>query len=403
MMLKIKGLGVFKQSVAMSVKNIFSNKMRSFLTTLGIIIGVMSVIALVTIVQGVTDELMDSFSDMGAGVLSVTANGTSLKRGLSENDMEGIAELENVKGVSPTISFNTSAVRNGQVCEDVSVKGKNEVYFTNNDVIAYGRPLYSSDMNGDVYVCVVDTSFAEAVFPGENPVGQMVNLGGRQYKIVGLETDNAGGLTSDMLQGSNGGSVIVPYKNAMKASGLALVQSVEVYIDDFEATEAVQASLEKYLDKVFNNNDGSYWIMNLSSLLDTMDTMTSLLTALLTGIASISLLVGGIGIMNMMLVSVTERTKEIGLRKALGAEPSRIQAQFLIEAIILSLAGGFIGMLLGVGISVVAASLMDMTFRLSLSAIYLGVGFSAAVGIIFGWTPARKASRLNPIDALRSE
>lgn len=403
MMLKIKGLGVFKQSIAMSVKNIFSNKMRSFLTTLGIIIGVMSVIALVTIVQGVTDELLDSFSDMGAGVLSVTANGTALKRGLSENDMEGIAELENVKGVSPTISFNTSAVRNGQVCEDVSVKGKNEVYFRNNDVIAYGRPLYSSDMNGDVYVCVVDTSFAEAVFPGENPVGQMVNLGGRQYKVVGLETDDAGGLTSDMSQGSDGGSVIVPYKNAMKAGGLALVQSVEVYIDDVDATDAVQDSLENYLDKVFNNNDGSYWIMNLSSLLDTMDTMTSLLTALLTGIASISLLVGGIGIMNMMLVSVTERTKEIGLRKALGAEPSRIQAQFLIEAIILSLAGGFIGMLLGVGISAVAASLMDMTFRLSLTAIYLGVGFSAAVGIIFGWAPARKASRLNPIDALRSE
>lgn len=402
-MLKFKGAGVFKQSVSMSVKNIFSNKMRSFLTTLGIIIGVMSVIALVTIVQGVTDELMSSFSDMGAGVLSVTANGTPLKRGLSEKDLEGISELGNIKGVSPTISFSTSAVRNGQVCEDVTVKGKNEVYFQNNDAVAYGRALYSSDMDGDVYVCVVDKDFAESVFPGENPVGKSVTLNGQQYKIVGLESDGAGGLTSDMSQGSSGGSVTIPYKNAMKISGMSLVQSIEVYVDDVEATNDVQKALEDYLDSIFNDTDGSYWVMNLNSLLETMDTMMSMLTGLLTGIASIALLVGGIGIMNMMLVSVTERTKEIGLRKALGAEPSRIQSQFLIEAIILSLAGGFVGMLLGVGISVVAAKLMDMTFRLSIAAIELGVGFSAAVGIIFGWAPAKKASELNPIDALRSE
>ena len=143
--------------------------------------------------------------------------------------------------------------------------------------------------------------------------------------------------------------------------------------------------------------------MNLESILDMMDTMMSMMTGMLTGVASIALLVGGIGIMNMMLVSVTERTKEIGLRKALGAEPSRIQAQFLIEAVILSLAGGLVGMLLGIGVSAIATTALEVEFHVSASAIQLGVGFSAAVGIIFGWAPAKKASELNPIDALRSE
>ncbi|MCM1579566.1 MAG: ABC transporter permease, partial [Ruminococcus sp.] len=347
---------------------------------------------------------MDTFSNLGAGVLTVTVNGTALKRGLTEKELEEINQMDRVKGVSPTVTLSTSAARNGEVYEDVSVKGKNEMYFRNNDdEIAYGRGLNLSDMAGDVYVCVVDMDFAEAVFAGENPIGKKVTLGGRQYTVVGLQSDGSGGLTADMSQGSDNGSVIIPYKNAMKINGISLVQNIDVYLDDVDATDSVKEELESYLDKTFNDKDGSYWIMNLETLTDTIETMTSMLTALLAGIASISLLVGGIGIMNMMLVSVTERTKEIGLRKALGAEPSRIQVQFLIEAVILSLAGGFAGMLLGIGVSAIAAALMETSFRLSAFAIELGVGFSAAVGIIFGWAPAKKASELSPIDALRSE
>ena len=160
--------------------------------------------------------------------------------------------------------------------------------------------------------------------------------------------------------------------------------------------------LEDTLYAAFNYHDDTYNVINMESLLDTMNTMMSLMTGLLAGIASIALLVGGIGIMNMMLVSVTERTAEIGLRKALGAEPGQIQLQFLIESFILSMLGGLIGMILGVLVSMVFAMVADIAFRISWSAIALGVGFSASVGIIFGWTPARKASMLNPIDALRS-
>jgi len=167
-------------------------------------------------------------------------------------------------------------------------------------------------------------------------------------------------------------------------------------------TDQVIEALENLLHAAFNYHDDTYRVINMESLLDTMNTMMGMMTGLLAGIASIALLVGGIGIMNMMLVSVTERTMEIGLRKALGAEPGQIQLQFLIESFMLSILGGVIGMVLGVAVSYIFSVVADITFRISWSAIVLGVTFSASVGIIFGWAPARKASMLNPIDALRS-
>ena len=402
-MLNIKGFGIVKKSFSMSVKNIISNKMRSFLTTLGIIIGVMSVIALMTIVEGVTNELMSSLSDMGAGMLSVTATGTTLQPGLSKAHLEQLEELDNVLGVSPNVSLTTSAVRNGKVVESVTIKGKSEAYFRSNDVINYGRPLYESDMDGNVAVCIIDETFAKNLFLGENPLGIEVVLGSYTYKVVGVQKKGSGGLTDDMMQSTEGGSVLVPYENVLRMIGRILVTSFDVYVDDVELTSKTQEELEETLRQIFDNDEDAYWVMNLESLLDMMDTMMSMMTGLLAGIASISLLVGGIGIMNMMLVSVTERTKEIGLRKALGATPGRRQIQFLIEAIILSLTGGVIGLIVGLAISAVAASLLEITFTISVSAIRLGLGFSAAVGIIFGWAPAKKASELNPIDALRSE
>jgi len=216
---------------------------------------------------------------------------------------------------------------------------------------------------------------------------------------------NEGAMQDAMTQamgGSRDGKLIIPYTTAMKVSGLNTISSVEVYIDDTDLTNQVILDAESVLGRAFNYKDDSFRIINLESLLDTMNTMMGMLTTMLAGIASIALLVGGIGIMNMMLVSVTERTTEIGLRKALGARPGSIQQQFLLESIVLSLIGGVLGILMGLGISAVLAVVMDTAFIVFPSAIALGVGFSAGVGIIFGWMPARKASRLNPIDALRS-
>ena len=198
------------------------------------------------------------------------------------------------------------------------------------------------------------------------------------------------------------GTVYVPYTTAKKLMGTSTVSTLEIYLDDPDKTDETIEEMETVLDAIFNYKDNAYMIINMESMTDAMNLMMSMMTSLLVGIASIALVVGGIGIMNMMLVTVTERTTEIGLRKALGAEPGQIQMQFLIEAIILSLIGGVIGVIVGLTVSFVICINTDILFSFNTFAIGLGVSFSAAVGIVFGWAPARKASNLNPIDALRS-
>lgn len=395
-------LSTLKQSMKMSFQNILGNKMRSFLTMLGIIIGVTAVISLITIVSSVTGYMMDSFSSMGAGSLTVSANGTALKQGLSENDLAEIQALNNVAGISPTVSVSTQVVQGTTVSDEVTVSGKNEKYFIRNDIVTLGRPLTAVDMENNITVCLIDQDCAETFFLGENPIGQTLKIGGVQYQVIGLCSKDDSLMSS--LGGKGGdGTIYIPYKNALALNGRNSVTSLEVYVSDTTRTDALVSDLETLLDNTFNHADNAYSVMNMDSLLDMMNTMQTMMTSLLAGIASIALLVGGIGIMNMMLVSVTERTKEIGLRKALGAEPGIIQLQFLMESIILSVMGGLIGIVLGEAISYGAAVLLGTVFAINLSAIGLGFGFSLAVGVIFGWAPARNASRLNPIDALRSE
>ena len=252
-------------------------------------------------------------------------------------------------------------------------------------------------------MCLIDSDLAAALFSGTDPIGQTVLVQGTRFRIIGVLKDaDVSDVMSQMQAGDENGKLIMPYTAYMRLFGVKGVTSLEVYVDDTSRTDEVTDSLEAALEAAFNYREDSYTVINMESLLDVMDTMMGLMTNLLVGIASIALLVGGIGIMNMMLVSVTERTSEIGLRKALGARPRSIQIQFLMESIILSLLGGLIGVVLGLMVSMLLASLMDIAFVLSPGAIALGVGFSLAVGVVFGWAPARKASNLNPIDALRS-
>jgi len=396
---------MLSESIKMSWQNIVHNKMRSFLTTLGIVIGVTAIIALVTIVQGLTDEVTNQFSSLGAGKIIVQAYGTPLKRGLSESDLEKLLEIENVSGISPTMSLVTSVVRNDTLEEDIKVDGKNEVYFRNNDkLIIRGRALNILDMESRNKVAVINRTLEEMLFFSEDSVGQKMQINGTTYTIVGvLDEDAITDVTSMMADSTEAeGKAFIPYTTSMSLAGISSISSFELLISDTEKTKQVVEATESVLNQAFNYKDDSFRIINMDSLLESMDTMTDMLSATMAGIASIALLVGGIGIMNMMLVSVTERTTEIGLRKALGAEPKRIQLQFLIESIFLSLIGGLIGVILGVGISWLVTAALDIDFVMSTWAITLGVGFSAAVGIIFGWAPARKASMLNPIDALRS-
>ena len=397
---------MLKESLRMSWQNICANKMRTFLTMLGIIIGVTAIIALITTVEGATGEITSQFAALGAGKVSVSVSGTPLKRGLSQTDIDRIAALDNLSGVDPTVNMTTYAAIPGLMVEDVSIEGRSAAYFAGErDLIGSGRGLTLMDMDRHSRVCVIDSDLRTALFPGENPIGREIILCGHTFTIVGMTADDSSDVMSAMsaMYGAEtNGTAIIPYEAALRMTGAQNVNSLTLYLADTDLADETIAEVEEVLNAAFNYRDGAYRVINLDSLLDTMDTITGMMTTLLAGIASIALLVGGIGIMNMMLVSVSERTTEIGLRKALGARPRLIQIQFLMESVMLSLMGGFVGIVIGNVLSAVIAYFIDMTFTMSPGACMLAFGFSASVGILFGWAPARKASRLNPIDALRS-
>lgn len=391
---------MFRESLKMSWQNIVHNKMRSFLTILGIVIGVAAIIALITTVQSVITEVNSQFDDLGANTLMVQAQGTALKMGLTDKDFEDLQAVEGIAGASPTVSAHLDIAQNGVVKENVSIQGKNELYFARNpDAVKAGRGLNILDVENKNRVCLISETLENDLFDSESAVGHTLRLGGIAYTIVGV-TASSTDMTS-MLMGTGDG-IIVPYKNAMSLAGVSHIMAVEMYMEDGADTDAVIDDVEAVLGQAFNYKADSFAVTNMESLLDMMHDMQNMMQTMLAVIASIALLVGGIGIMNMMLVSVTERTTEIGLRKALGAQPKRIQMQFLTEAIFLSLFGGIIGIVVGLLISLLVALAIDVGFAISLSAIALGVGFSVLVGVVFGLAPARKASRLNPIDALRS-
>ncbi len=394
---------MLKESLKMSWKNITHNKLRSFLTILGIVIGVTAIIALITIVQGVINNVNQQFESVGANTIVVQAYGTPLKQGLSDKDLEALQDIEGIVGFAPTVTATIDIPNKGSIAENIVLDGKNEVYFRRNpDIVVEGRGINILDIENRNRVCVISREMEQKLFMGESGLNQTITIDGVRYTVIGI-TDTSGKLDSVMTTMANNNEVIMnPYTNVMYLSGAKNIMAVELYMDANANSTNVVDSIKSYLNGAFNYKEDSYAVIEMNSLLDMMKSMQGMMQTMLAGIASIALLVGGIGIMNMMLVSVTERTTEIGLRKALGAEPRTIQIQFLMEAVMLSLLGGFIGLALGLGLSIGAAALIGYDFVLSGSAIGLGVGFSAAVGIVFGFTPAKKASELNPIDALRS-
>ena len=402
MLRKIRGtLVMIGECVRMSLDNIRGNKIRSFLTLLGIMIGVTAVIALISTVSGVSGSLASSFSSMGAGRLSVSVTGSDLKTGMTPEDLAEVTALDSVEGVVPSVSLN-GRVSYGQTVEtNVSVSGRNAYYFQSNpDLIQQGRALNFIDDDNSTYVCVISREMIDTFFFGVNPIGETIYISGIPFTVAGRYEEDSGGGVASMFSGSP--DIMIPYTTAMKINNTRDITSFTVYLREGTDSEAAASEIEERMDILFDFEDDCFTVTAMTSIEETMETMMGMMSTLLAGIASIALIVGGIGIMNMMLTTVTERTVEIGLKKALGAIPWQIQAQFLIESFLLSMIGGLLGVITGLGLSYALCSVLETDFVLNTGAIALGVGFSAAVGIVFGWTPARKASRLNPIDALRA-
>ena len=396
-----KSFIMFRESISMALDNIRNNKVRSFLTLLGIMIGVMAVITLITTVSGVTGSITSSFSSMGVGTLTVQVSGSDSKSGVTPEDLQVITNLDSVDGVSPTVNLNGRVSYGKNVQTGKTTSGKNAYYFTANpDMIVQGRALNFTDDDNSTYVCVISQDLVDEFFLGKNPIGETLYVAGLPFTVVGRYKEDSGGGVASIFMGS--ADVIIPYTTAMKVNNSDEVTSFTVYLKEGVESDAAQSEIEDAMDKLFDYEEDCFTVSSMESIEDTMNSMATMLSSLLAGIASIALLVGGIGIMNMMLTTVTERTTEIGLKKALGAVPGQIQSQFLMESFLLSMIGGLTGAVFGLALSFGLCKLLGTSFVFNGGAILLGVGFSAAVGIIFGWASAQKASKLNPIDALRA-
>ncbi len=392
---------MLRECFVMSIHNILGSRMRSFLTILGILIGVAAVIALITTVSGFSGSLSDSFSSMGAGTLTVSVSGSELKEGLSSADLDTMTAMDCVRGVTPTVSLKARVSRGDAYESSISVSGRNTFYFReNSEMVSRGRAITPVDESNMSYVCLITTEMMETFFFGVDPLGETLYISGIPFQVVGILSDDTTESLTSLMSGSS--DILVPYTTAMRLNNVNMVTSFTVYLADGVDSETGTTLIEEELDRMFSFEEDCFTVTNMSGVEDTMESMLNMVSALLAGIASIALVVGGIGIMNMMLTTVTERTVEIGLKKALGALPWQIQVQFLMESFMLSMIGGIVGILIGLILSYTLCTMMETSFVISMGAIALGAGFSAVVGIIFGWAPARKASKLNPIDALRS-
>ena len=385
-----------RQSIKMAMSAVASNKMRSFLTMLGIIIGVMAVTLLISIVQGGTSVITDSMESLGGNRLTVSVRAQNKK--LTYAELQGLEEIEGISAVVPYLSGQGTATAGGNSA-DISLLGITEGYQYAQDMnLAEGRNLTEFDRKNRLQVCVIGAGAAGELFGTAQALDREVRIMGYDYRVVGVLEEE-----DDSAMGSSNDSIYVPLTNAQRMLKQSSVTSFYVLAENENVLHEAQTAVDDYLYDKFGSDD-SYTIINMSDVADMMDTVLETLSLMLGGIAGISLLVGGIGIMNIMLVSVTERTKEIGIRKAIGAQRSDITIQFMIESVVISLLGGVIGMVLSqVILSILNLAIADVSFSISLSVGALALGFSVAVGLIFGIYPANTAAKLKPIYALRYE
>lgn len=386
------------QSVKMAWKSIIGAKIRSLLTMLGIIIGVSSVITLVSVGQGTTSQITEQLEGLGTDLLTVNITGRGNTTSLSYEEAMQLADIEGIKAVSPVVSGSATAKKD-TVNDSVSIEGIAPSYEEVQDFhVQSGRYILDLDNEFRMKVALIGTETASTFLGTADPVGETIQLNGTSFKIVGLLESKGSSLT-----GSNDNKILIPISTAERFLRSRGVRSITVQVEDTKQIEQVKSSLEAALDKKFMNADNAYTMFNSQEMLDTLNSTTQMLSLALGGIAGISLLVGGIGIMNIMLVSVSERTREIGIRKAIGAKKRNILLQFMVESTALSGFGGLIGVGLGYGASALIGHYSSLSTSVSVAIVLIAFGFSLFIGVVFGMIPANKAAKLRPIYALRTD
>ena len=391
------------QSFKMAVKAVAGNKMRSFLTILGVVIGVVAIVVLVSIGQGANSSVVESIEGMGTTLITANINA----RRTNPIDLDSLNELalnEAISYVAPISSVSGTVKAGTTTYDDGVVQGTTPGYESiRNWTVAEGRFLQQPDIDNRSFVAVIGSEAATEMYGTTHAVGETFSLNGYTLTVVGVLAQ-----VGSSASGSNDNQILIPFTLAQRLSNQTSISSFYVSAASSSQVEQAQAAVESYLEKAFANyNTNSfgtqYSVFNQSEMLSTLSETTNTLTLMLGGIAAISLLVGGIGIMNIMLVSVSERTREIGIRKAIGAARGNILMQFLIESLVVSLMGGLLGLAISVAAVKALAPVLQMTLTIPVNVAWMAIGFSVFIGVVFGMYPANKASKLRPIEALHYE
>lgn len=399
-MMRRANLMSLKKSFELALANILYDKKRSVLTMLGIIVGVAAVIILISLMNGMTSTISDKFNEMGTTTLNITVQDRGGSRTVKEEDMYNLRD-ENpglLSGVSPSATLARATVKTSDSTDTITTNatGVSEEYADMKKLnVTDGRFLDYMDIEKISKVCVVGTYIQKELFGMTSALGNQIKINGVSYTVVGVleEKDDSESNGSDDV-------IYIPYTTALRNGTSSTVSSYTLTAASDDVVDQALELVKKRLLDILGDED-YFSATSMAEMIDMMMEMVGKMKILLVAIAGISLLVGGIGIMNIMLVSVTERTREIGIRKSLGAKGKTIMSQFVIEAGTVSGVGGIIGIFVGSAVSVIAGKLLDMATYPSIGAILLSFGVSVGIGIIFGYLPAKKAAALNPIDALR--
>ncbi|MBD3804309.1 MAG: ABC transporter permease [Thioclava sp.] len=395
------------ETVRLALTAITRNALRSFLTVLGVVIGVAAVIAMVTVGQGSSEQVSANVESLGTSVLVLRPGAQMMGPGARDNapsfklaDVEALQDLTSLSAVAPTVSSSETAVY-GNSNRSTTITGTTSAYLEIGGwEIARGRSFSTAEDRSGANVCIIGETVRTALFGSTDPTGEKIRIKSISCEVIGLlVAKGAGSFGQDQDD-----LVIMPVRTVQRRLlGSQDVSSISMTVASGVSSERAISDIKTLMRdrrRIAIGEEDDFSVNDMKELASMLNSVNSVLTGLLSSVAAVSLLVGGIGIMNIMLVSVTERTREIGIRLSVGAQASQVLMQFLVEAVVLSLLGGVIGILAGLGLAYVAAQIMAIPFSPSLDVIALAFGFSAVVGMVFGYFPARAAARLDPIEAL---